>query len=170
MNELIDIPRRLLQRRKKTVERNRATEFRRAAKKWKRKSLSTAKWLVLTYSSDRECIMPLTWIFLPITFETAGRYGTGKGPGVIGYGQQQRCGRDEALRLRHELLLHRIATRASPEDRRVEETVVVLWHLFRKLAPLYGSRRILETRISQYVFIVSLMTFPSTTEFFSHCT
>lgn len=50
---------------------------------------------------------------------------------MIGHGQQQRCGRDEALRLRHELLLHRVATRASPEDRRVEEAVVVLRHLKR---------------------------------------
>lgn len=124
----------------------------------KKKSLLTAKRLVWTCTSDRERVMPLTRIFLPITFQTAGRYGTGKGPGVIGHGQQQRCGRDEALRLRYELPLHRVATRASPEDRRVEETVVVLWHLSLKTSSphYYGSQWILETRISRYAFIVSL--------------
>lgn len=62
---------------------------------------------------------------LVITFQAAGRQGAGKGPGVIGHGEQQRCG--EAAR--HELLVHGVATRAPAEDRRVEEGVVVLRHL-----------------------------------------
>lgn len=71
--------------------------------------------------------MPLTRIPFPliITFQAAGRQGAGKGPGVIGHGEQQRCG--EAAR--HELLVHGVATRAPAKDRRVEEGVVVLRHL-----------------------------------------
>lgn len=50
---------------------------------------------------------------------------------MIGHGQQQRCGRDEAARLGHQLLVHGVTARASAEDRRVEERVVVLRHLER---------------------------------------
>lgn len=59
---------------------------------------------------------------------------------MIGHGQQQRCGRDEAARLGRELLLHGVTTRAPAEDRRVEEGVVVLRHLESRLAAVQQSR------------------------------
>lgn len=68
-----------------------------------------------------------------ITFQVAGRQGTGKSPGVIGYGQQQRCGRDvKRLRFGQKMFLHRITVSSPPKSRRIEETVVVLRHFMTR--------------------------------------
>ncbi|EFN67863.1 hypothetical protein EAG_07361 [Camponotus floridanus] len=60
------------------------------------------------------------------------RQGTGKSPGVIGYGQQQRCGRDvKRLRFRQKPLLHGISVSRGTNDSRLLEREADLSSAFR---------------------------------------